>query len=72
MSSVDEGTSLCLLGIHPLFPTVLAYDSIDTLKEILSGAGTSHGVNGIIVQPAVLMCATDGLPTPALSKWANV
>lgn len=68
MSSVDEGAPLLPLGTHPLIPTVLAYDNIDALEETLSGAGTSHRVNGIIVQPAVSTCATERIPTPALSK----
>ena len=68
MSSVDEGAPLLPLGTHPLIPTVLAYDNIDALEETLSGAGTSHCINGIIVQPAVSTCATERLPTAALSK----
>lgn len=68
MSSVDEGAPLLPLGTHPLIPTVLAYDNIDALEETLSGAGTSHRVNGIIVQPAVSTCATERFTTPALSK----
>ena len=38
---------------HPNVPTVLAFDNIDRLEETLSGSGTSHRVNGIIVQPQV-------------------
>lgn len=34
-------------------PTTLAFDNIDGLEETLSGAGTSHRVNGIIVQPSM-------------------
>jgi len=41
-------------GIFPHVPTVLAFDNIDRLEETLSGAGTSHRVNGIIVQPRVI------------------
>ena len=36
-----------LLGI----PTTLAYDNIGRIEETLSGAGTSHRVNGIVIQP---------------------
>ena len=42
--------------IHPSVATVLAFDNIDRLEEVLSGAGTSHRVNGIIVQPTSLSC----------------
>ena len=38
---------------HPCVPTALAFDNIDRLEETLSGGGTSHRVNGIIVQPQV-------------------
>ena len=38
---------------HPCVPTALAFDNIDRLEETLSGGGTSHMVNGIIVQPQV-------------------
>lgn len=38
---------------HPCIPTSLAYDNIDRLEETLSGGGTSHRVNGIIIQPQV-------------------
>ena len=38
-------------SILPCIPTTLAFDKIDRLEETLTGAGTSHRVNGIIVQP---------------------
>ena len=44
-------------GIHPSVPTVLAFDNIDRQEEVLSGSGTTHRVNGIIVQPASMSCA---------------
>ena len=37
----------------PCIPTTLAFDNIDRLEETLTGAGTSHRVNGIIIQPEV-------------------
>ena len=40
-------------NVHPIIPTTLAFDNIDRLEETLSGGGTSHRVNGIIVQPQV-------------------
>lgn len=43
-------------NVHPCVPTVLAFDNIDRLEESLSGCGTSHRVNGIIVQPKSLSC----------------
>ena len=45
--------------MHPLIPTVLAYDNIDACEEMLSGAGTLHHVNGIIVQPEVSSCSPE-------------
>ncbi|XP_064116328.1 uncharacterized protein LOC135222086 [Macrobrachium nipponense] len=50
--------------IHPGVPTVLAFDNIDRQEEVLSGAGTSHRVNGIIVQAKSMTCAP---PKPQLS-----
>ena len=38
---------------HPHIPTSLAFDNIDRLEETLNGGGTSHRVNGIIIQPQV-------------------
>ncbi|KAG1714542.1 hypothetical protein GQR58_001134 [Nymphon striatum] len=37
----------------------LAFDNIDRQEETLSGAGTSHRVNGIVVQPQSLSCAPE-------------
>ena len=71
LSNVDEGAPLLPLQTHPLIPTVLAYDNIDALEETLSGAGTSHRVNGIIVQPAVSSCAPERVPVPVLTKKAK-
>ena len=45
-------------SIHPSVPTVLAFDNIDRQEEVLSGAGTSHRVNGIIIQATSMTCAT--------------
>lgn len=45
-------------------PNVLAFDNIGRQEEVLSGAGTSHWINGIIVQPMFSSCAP---PTPATS-----
>jgi hypothetical protein len=36
-------------NIQPYINTTLAWDNIDRLEETLSGAGTSHRVNGIAV-----------------------
>jgi len=40
---------------------VLAFDNVDRQEETLSGAGTSHCINGIIVQPPSLTCAPSRL-----------
>ena len=40
-------------NIMPCIPTTLAFDNIDRLEETLTGAGTSHRVNGIFIQPEV-------------------
>ena len=45
--------AILLSTCHPSVPTSLAFDNIDHLEETLSGGGTSHRVNGIIIQPQV-------------------
>lgn len=57
MNSGNETLPAFPAGIHPGIPTVLAFDNIDRQEETLSGAGTSHRINGIIVQPTSLTCA---------------
>ena len=49
-------------NIYPGVPTTLAFDNIDRLEETLSGSGTSHRVNGIVIQP---MVHTVEAPPPA-------
>ena len=39
--------------VHPYVFANVSWDDIDQLEETLSGRGTSHRVNGIIVQPRV-------------------
>ena len=41
-------------NIQQNIPVTLVYDNIDRLEETLSGSGTSHRVNGIIVQQAFM------------------
>jgi hypothetical protein len=53
LATADESTVVVPSSIIPCIPTNLAYDNIDRLEETLSGGGTSHRVNGIIVQPRV-------------------
>ena len=64
-TKVEENeTALCLLKISgaanevmlpeniiPHLFTTLAWDNIDQIEETLTGEGTTHRVNGIIVQP---------------------
>ena len=54
VASVDSDGVPLPKSVHPPVPTVLAFDNIDKLEESLSGGGTSHRVNGIIVQPKSL------------------
>lgn len=41
-------------NIHRGVFTTLAWDNIDRLEQTISGAGTSHRVNGIAVQPRII------------------
>ena len=49
----DGDGAILPTGTFPSVPTVLAFDNIDRLEETLSGEGTSHRINGIIIQPKV-------------------
>lgn len=40
-------------SIYPSVPTIFAFDNIYRLEETASGAGTSHRINGIIVQKSL-------------------
>ena len=48
---VNDNSVPIPLNIVTDIPTVVAYDNIDRQEEVLSGSGTSHRVNGIIIQP---------------------
>lgn len=54
-------------NIYPNVFTTLAWDNIDRLEETVSGAGTSHRVNGIAVQAEVID-ATPQRVMPAIPK----
>jgi len=58
VASADANSVPLPKNVHPAVPTVLAFDNIDRLEESLSGGGTSHRVNGIIVQPKSLSCSS--------------
>ena len=42
-------------NINPHVFTTLVWDNIDRLEETLSGGGTSHHVNGIVIQPEFIV-----------------
>ena len=48
-------------NIYPHVQVSLVYDNIDRLEEMLSGADTSHRVNGIVIQEKVIGPEPDGL-----------
>ena len=56
VASIDSDGVPLPKNVHPSVPTVLAFDNIDKQEKSLSGGGTSHRVNGIIVQPKSLSC----------------
>ena len=64
IESEDEVAVILPSNIYPGVPTTLAFDNIDRLEETLSGSGTSHRVNGIVIQP---MVHTLEEPTPAVT-----
>ena len=60
--SEEEMAVILPANVYTGVPTTLAFDNIDGLEETLSGGGTSHRVNGIVIQP---MVHTVEAPTPA-------
>ena len=52
----------------PFLFTTMAWDNIDMLEETLTGAGTSHRVNGIIIQPRVYGPHQKPQQIPAMKK----
>ena len=48
--------------------TNLAWDNIDRLEETLTGKGTTHRVNGIVVQPNVYGPSLPCAELPAIMK----
>ena len=55
-------------SIQPYLFTNLAFDNIDRLEETLTGAGTTHRVNGIAVQPRVYGPHPQKLELPEVEK----
>lgn len=51
-------------SIQACIPTVLAFDNIDRLEETISGSGTSHRINGIIIQPPNLESCSPSTSQP--------
>ena len=51
LATTAEGHVVLPEDIFPYLFTTMAWDNIDILEETLTGGGTSHRVNGIIIQP---------------------
>lgn len=62
----EDGVALPT-NVFQSIPTVLAYDNIDRQEETLSGKGTSHRVNGIVVQSQDAV-ANPSRPKPEIQK----
>lgn len=54
ITKLSSSTTLIPTGIQPNIPTTAVFDNIDRLEETLSGSGTTHRVNGILVQQAFI------------------
>ena len=73
LANGDESGVVIPSNMIPGIPTNLAYDNIDRIEETLSGAGTSHRVNGIIVQPSVpSVCQLKPKQTTTKSKTRTI
>ena len=62
IESEEEMAVILPSNVYPGVPTTLAFDNIDRLEETLGRGGTSHRVNGIVIQQ---MVRTVEAPTPA-------
>ena len=56
--------------VHPHIPVSLVYDNIDPLEETLSGAGTTHRVNRIVIQK--LFIPANAIITKSRRRSINV
>lgn len=68
LNTVRENEVPLPSSIHVSIPTIVAYDNIDRMEETLSGAGTSHRVNGIIVQNTSSTCLPPRYGTSVIGK----
>ena len=50
IQKLSQSTVIIPNEVHPHIPISLVYDKIDWLEETLSGPGTTHRVNRIIIQ----------------------
>ena len=53
-SKLSSSTTLIPNEIHQHISNTSVYDNIDRLVDTLSGCGTSHRVNGVLVQQAFI------------------
>ena len=63
IESEEEMAVILPSNVYPGVPTTLAFDNIDRLEETLGRGGTSHRVNGIVIQQ---MVRTVEAPTPVM------
>ena len=61
-------TTILPTTVAPNVFTNLAWDNIDCLEETLTGEGTTHRVNGIVVQPAVSGPHLPRITPPVIEK----
>lgn len=54
--------------IQPDIFTQLAWGNIDLMEETLTGAGTTHRVNGIAIQPKIFGPQPQKVPLPHVAK----
>ena len=65
LKKIESGEEMAVIlpsNVYPGVPTTLAFDNVGRLEETLSGSGTYHRVNGIVIQQ---MARTVKAPTPA-------
>lgn len=61
--AAEEGGVVLPSNVQPKVFSIFAWDNIDILEETLSGRGTTHCTNGIVVQRQVAWCEPPPLQT---------
>ena len=68
---VRRGVDALPLSIQPRIPTIIVWDNNDFGEETLSGHGTTHNTNGIVIQHGNTTASTTDLPNASTTDPPN-